>query len=119
MVVAALNEQAEGDDSVHDDAIEVDEADDEVDDQADLDDEELQQMLQDNESSEGAITDTAGTDWCAPCTTTKHSMPKPEATVFSYLTSWRRCTRYAVSCGIALICLHTYALIYFAHPAHR
>ncbi len=76
--VAALDEQAEGDDNELDDQIE----DDEVSDQDDLDDDELLQMLQDNESSAGAMTDTANTDWYAACAVTSkpyNACPPPVA----------------------------------------
>ncbi len=61
---AAMGEQAEaGDDDINSQL----DADD-MDDEAEIDDDELQRMLQDDEeSSMGAMTDTADTDWCVPC----------------------------------------------------
>lgn len=54
------------DDTLDDDKVEPDTTAEDDEDQDELGDDELQSMLQDDEASAGAITDTANTDWY-PC----------------------------------------------------
>lgn len=65
---AVLDEDTRGaDDSVGDVELDPETNEEELEDEDEIGDDELQSMLQDDDSSAGAITDTANTDWYMSC----------------------------------------------------
>lgn len=63
----------------------------ELEDQDEVGDDELQSMLQDDDDSAGAMTDTANTDWSAPQFTQTMHEAKPDS-VLQHMTvqCWQR-----------------------------